>query len=384
MRIFVVSEGFPEPPKFNTGIFAWDQAKALKSIGLEVAFLVLDCRSLRRWRRWGYRYFFCEGIPVFRMDVPLGKIPDDIFFTFSRKAFSALISKAIEALGKPDIIHAHFMKTGVSISVASKKLCIPFIITEHSSQVFKGRLSDASKKYTSEAYQRAAAVIAVSQGLARVIQQQYDITHVQVIPNILDTSLFTYQVKERNWKDVRIVSAGNLVTSKRHDMTIHALAALLPEHPHLKLTICGEGPQRSRLEDLIARLGVEQQVNLTGHISRQELAEIFRFSDFFVLPSSFETFGLVYAEAIAAGLPVIATRCGGPEDFVNKDNGILIEVDNQKALENAMRDMIIDFPFYHISINAALVQEYFSPQTITAKLVRVYCNLQEKSEEKKV
>ncbi|NLV58446.1 MAG: glycosyltransferase family 4 protein, partial [Clostridiales bacterium] len=133
MKVFVVSEGYPEPSNTNLGIFAWDQAKALKAIGVDVAFLVLDCRSIRRWRRWGYQHFMAEGIPVFRIDVPLGKIPDDIFLWFSKRAFNVLIQKAMQQVGRPDILHAHFMKTGASVVEASKRYGIPLVITEHSS-----------------------------------------------------------------------------------------------------------------------------------------------------------------------------------------------------------------------------------------------------------
>lgn len=372
MRVFVVSEGFPDPNSKGIGIFEWDQAKALKESGLDVAFLVLDCRSIRRWRRWGYSAFEADGIPVFRMDVPLGRLPDKLFLGISRKAFASLLRKAVSRLGKPGILHAHFMKTGASAAPAANEMGIPFVITEHSSLIFIGKLSEAGKRYAAETYQHASAVIAVSQALCHVINRQYYIANVHVIPNIVDTKLFTHQPVNRTWKEIRVVSAGNLIASKRHDLTIRAVAKLVPEYPDIQLTICGEGPERESLERLVSSLGIEKHIKLTGHISRQELAVIFQSSDYFVLPSSFETFGLVYVEAMAAGLPVIATACGGPEDFVDSSNGILISVDDQQAYNEAMLRMAKEHSKYDRAEISQHIRERFSSKVIAQQLLQVY------------
>lgn len=376
MKVFVVSEGYPEPSNTNLGIFAWDQTKALKESGLDVAFLVLDCRSFRRWRRWGYSAFEAEGIPVFRMDVPLGRLPDKLFLGASRKAFASLLRKTVSRLGKPDILHAHFMKTGASAAPAANEMGIPFVMTEHSSLILKGNISEAGKLFATATYQNASAVIAVSQALCQVIKQQYHRANVHVISNIVDTNVFTHQPVNRNCKEIRLVSAGNLIASKRHNMTIQAIAKLVPEYPDIQLTICGEGPERESLERLVSSLGIEKHIKLTGHISRQELAGILLSSDIFVLPSSFETFGLVYVEAMAAGLPVIATKCGGPEDFINTENGLLIPCDDLPALIKAIQQMIAMHNTYDKQKLQRDVIKHFSSTVIAEKLLSIYKHLQ--------
>lgn len=90
---------------------------------------------------------------------------------------------------------------------------------------------------------------------------------------------------------------------------------------------------------MIAEYKLTEQIFLMGLRDRKEIAKRMHESDCFVLASKLETFGVAYIEALAAGLPVIATNCGGPEEFVHKDNGILIEVNDAQGLTDAMLKM---------------------------------------------
>ena len=102
------------------------------------------------------------------------------------------------------------------------------------------------------------------------------------------------------------------------------------------LYIIGEGHLHPNLQKMINTFGLNEQIKLLGMMNRNEIGQIMQKSDAFVLASRVETFGVVYIEAMLAGLPVIATACGGPEEFVDEDNGILIPVDNVELLAKAM------------------------------------------------
>lgn len=371
MKVFIVSEGFPTPGKASAGIFAWDQAKALKAIGVDVTFLVLDCRSIRRWRRWGYQHFITEGIPVFRIDVPLGKIPDGIFLWFSKRAFVALIRKAMQQVGKPDILHAHFLKTGASVVMASKRHGIPLVITEHSSWLNKQNISARIVARFQPAYSHADKVIAVSKPLEKSMHRHFGIK-ATTIHNMTDTDLFTFSATQRGWKEVRVVTCGGLIKRKRHDMTIRAFANLLKEYHNAQLKVLGGGPEMENLKQLCEQLDCEKNVQFFGTVDRSTIAKEFQESDFFVLPSALETFGVVYIEAMAAGLPVIATACGGPEDFVDSSNGILISVDDQQAYNEAMLRMAKEHSKYDRAEISQHIRERFSSKVIAQQLLQVY------------
>ena len=125
------------------------------------------------------------------------------------------------------------------------------------------------------------------------------------------------------------------------DLTIEAFIDAFKGSDKVFLTIFGEGPERQKLEELVRINKMEKQIKLMGMQSRKVIADYLKECDCFVLASQTETFGVVYIEAMASGLPVIATKCGGPESFVNEENGVLIPVDNKDALVTAMKICIV-------------------------------------------
>ena len=150
---------------------------------------------------------------------------------------------------------------------------------------------------------------------------------------------------------------------------LHAFAAL---HGEPRLIIFGDGPESGALRTLCAELGLYSRVSFRGHCPREELAEAYAAADCFVLASRSETFGVAYIEAMAAGLPVIATRCGGPEDFVTEENGILIPVDDESALIDAMERMMLRREDYDSAAISADIRRKFAPETIAARLTELY------------
>jgi glycosyltransferase involved in cell wall biosynthesis len=107
--------------------------------------------------------------------------------------------------------------------------------------------------------------------------------------------------------------------------------------------------------------------------AREEMAREYSNADCFALASRCETFGVAYAEAMAAGLPVIATRCGGPEDFVNSNCGLLVKTDDDEAMAEAMADMVSNSKSrYSPSAIRAQVESSFAPEVIAGELIDVY------------
>jgi glycosyltransferase involved in cell wall biosynthesis len=138
------------------------------------------------------------------------------------------------------------------------------------------------------------------------------------------------------------------------------------------LDIVGDGPARTDYERLKAELELGDKVIFHGAKAKQEVAEFVRQADLFVLPSLFETFSLATAEALAAGTPVLATRCGGPEEFITEDVGMLVPPGNASALCKGldyMLDHLETFSSEHISSYA---RNRFSPQTVGDKVHRLY------------
>ena len=153
------------------------------------------------------------------------------------------------------------------------------------------------------------------------------------------------------------------------DVTIKAFKLFYRENPNSSLTIVGDGPQRENLEKLVRSENLSDCVTFCGRLTRDRIKEVFDKSDCFVLASKGETFGVVYIEAMAAGLPVIATKCGGPEGFVNDSNGVLVEINDVEKLADAMQE--ISLKSYNPDKLNRFCLENFAPEVIANKLTEL-------------
>ena len=97
--------------------------------------------------------------------------------------------------------------------------------------------------------------------------------------------------------------------------------------------------------------------------------------DTFVLASRYETFGVVYIEALACGKPVIATKCGGPNSIVNENNGYLVNIDDIEALSNSMKLMFQNIENYDARLIRKECEKKYNPQVIASELEEIYLNL---------
>jgi len=139
----------------------------------------------------------------------------------------------------------------------------------------------------------------------------------------------------------QIVSAGRLVREKGFDLLISAIGRLAQRNRDCQLTIYGDGPEKARLEAQIVAEGLSDQVRLAGHVADPGAA--MAGADLFVLASRREGFGNVLVEAMHQGLPVLATRCGGPDSFISDgENGWLVPPGDAQILATRIDDLLAD------------------------------------------
>ena len=379
--ILEISWGCPGKRYPLNGIFQFDQAAALRDIGLNVVFGALDLRSVRRWRKWGVSRREHKGIPVYEYSFPCGPLKPDIKYRIQDRGFTKLIAQVEKRYGKPAVIHVHTCQQAISVKDYCDCNDIPYVITEHITHVDEGGEIELRKKTV---LHDAKQVIAVSNALGRDLKRVYDVDSI-TIPNIVDLSEFKYNGESKNDTErvtdhtiskkrlgdsdeasdqsidmsaldhpIRFISAASMNYGKGFDILIKAYASLIGSSPGVNistgdpsdlagryhLTIMGDGPEALHIKQMASELSIPgESITFTGTYTRDEFARELAVSDIFVLPSRSETFGLVYAEALASGVPVIATKCGGPEDYIDDTNGILVPVDDAEALACAMRTM---------------------------------------------
>lgn len=372
MYVLIVSRGVPSDNDPLNGVFEFDQAKAIASeTEFKVVYISLDFRSIRRKRKLGYYKYTRDGINIYCLSLPIGPIYYKLFYIIGKWATMFLFKRIRKEFGLPEVVHAHFTVYSGIASIIKRKYKIPFIVTEHSSLVTKPILSKSTKFWVRKSYPFADIIIAVSRSLSKNILDKFNFKSI-VINNVLDTKSFSFLPKVNN-KEFQFVAVGNLVYGKGYDVLIKAFSRLNSNNVILK--IIGAGPLKDELEKLISDLKLTDKVFLLGRLNRNQINDNFQESDVFVLASRGETFGVSYIEAMAAGLPVIATKCGGPDEFVNSENGCLVLIDDENSLFNAMNFIIENIGTFDRESISRSIKEIYSPSYISSQLSRVYKDL---------
>ena len=223
-----------------------------------------------------------------------------------------------------DLIDAHyFYPDGVAAAWLSRRLGKPLTITARGSDInLIGGLA-VPRRMMLWASRQAQQCIGVSQALVdRMRALGMPGGRLQTMRNGVDLALFRPQPRAQARRKLGydgaplLLSVGNLLPLKGHDLCIDALAELLPNHPDARLLIAGSGPEAGRLRQHAQTRGVKDRVHLVGSIAHAELVHWYSAADVLLLASSREGWPNVLLEAMACGTPVIATGVGGVPELV--------------------------------------------------------------------
>jgi glycosyltransferase involved in cell wall biosynthesis len=283
----------------------------------------------------------------------------------------------IKENGKPDLIHVHILlRTGILGWWYSKKFNIPYIVTEHWSGYITGAFEKKNfiyKKLSLFVLKSTSKIIVVSPSLkTELIQRGISEEKIEIIPNVVESLKNNNSTKINNDKTI-ILSVADLVDDIKRISDVIDVISKLDNKENIEYHIIGDGIDRERLETTAKRKGVlNSVVFFLGRKTNEEVLEIINSCDFLVTNSTIETFSVVTAEALLAGKPVIATRCGGPEYFVNKSNGILIKSRNRNELADAIKIMISTYSNYDPERLKQGVTDKFNSYKIGMQLKKVY------------
>lgn len=344
MHTLVLPSYYPTAHQPTLGVFFREQVLALRDSGVDLGVVYAEGRSLRTARPsdLGQSHF-----QVLWDDD--GRVP-----TLRRKGWNTLAQtlpgaaawvRQMEGLslryvrerGLPDVIHAHnALWGGVAAARVAAAIGRPYVVTEHSSAFLTGSLTNRERFAAEATYLGAAKVLSVSRSLARAMERLTTVRSTIVVPNTVDTAFFSLPRAARQREPLVVLSIGNLTPNKGFDSLLAAFATLRVGRSQAVLEIGGEGPEQHRLESMARRLGVGSRVRFLGQLSRVEVRDAMWRANAFVLASRLETFGVVLIEALATGLPVISTGCGGPEDIIVPEVGVLLAPGDEQGLADAM------------------------------------------------
>lgn len=368
------------------GIFQHQQAQVLKSKGFNVGVISAGFVPYKK-NFFSYPYNLFEvdnGVNIYRLYkktfIP-GRITTKFLWKYLLRLHIQLFDKYIKEQGVPDIIHAHnCLFAGLSALAIKKIYNIPYIITEHNSAYKTGLFTKHEAIFTKAVLKNANKITVVSTELGKLLEKLFGEVASPNYPifNIID-NMFEREDNvskhPNNKKIFTFLSIGSLDINKNHIDLLKAFASKFKGNSKVKLKIGGDGNLKNYLKNKSYELGIIEQVTFMGLLSRDNVLYEMQNCDVFVLPSIVETFGVVLIEALSLGKPVIATRCGGPEDIVTPTNGILVPTKQINQLAEAMHYLYLNIDkFDPISIRKNCLLN-FGQDAFVNRLQNIYKNV---------
>jgi teichuronic acid biosynthesis glycosyltransferase TuaC len=244
-----------------------------------------------------------------------------------------------------DVIHAHgALPCGHAAALLSRYLGIPFVVTVHGLDAFSSRQvsgwSGAScERVSRQVFADARRVIGVSRHVCDEVQNGTGGRPATlVVYNGVDPALF---MPGGDPAPPAILTVGNMIPTKGHDVIVRAFAVLAPDFPELTWEVIGDGPELNRIHALAEQLGVIARIRFRGRQNRAEVAEACRRCTLFALPSRYEGLGCVYLEAMASGKAAIGCEGQGIEEVIrHRDNGWLVPPNGLEELIEGLRVLL--------------------------------------------
>lgn len=348
MHILFLPSWYPANPNDLSGTFFREQAMALADTGVDVGVIAPSLRSLRRPLDAAFggsrlRKEIDHGVHTYRASA--AHLTPRLWRPTARRIANLadrMFVQYVADRGMPDVLHVHAALPIAQAAIdISRKHSIPLVYSEHSTAFARGLVSSAGVALAGRLARHATCSFAVSKPFAGFLEQKLDLPggSVRVMPNSVHVSFLTHALTTSGDGRVRFLHVSMLDAKKNVSALLEAFSTAFGGNDRFALVIGGDGPTRPALEQLANTLGIAGQVTFLGRLSRDDVVTAMSMADVFVLPSKFETFGVVVIEALAMGLRVIATRCGGPEDILENGDGLLVPVDDRAALASAMTQL---------------------------------------------
>ena len=373
MNIVVISRGIPSKRDAQWGGFEFDQAKALANMGHKVIVASVDTRFRFYWRSFGLTEGEKNGIKTYNMffcpTAVSGLLGRKFKEYIMRRQWLRMVEVIHARMEHVDVIYAHYLFNAYYAVQCMQSLHAPVVAMEHWSALNREPIAKEVVRMADYTYPRLAQLLAVSQPLKERIQNRFGIP-ATVVHNMVGKE-FKYTASQPN-KLFTFITVGSLFPVKNHALLVSALAKLNLPQKEWQLIIVGEGKERIPLQAQIAGAGLSDNIHLVGLKDKQTIAQLLNSSHVFVLPSRSENFSVAVLEALACGLPVVASICGGIRECIDDKNGLLFEVDDTDGLAQCLKYMFEHYGNYNRKAIADDCLARFSPEIIAGQLKDIF------------
>lgn len=273
---------------------------------------------------------------------------------------------------KPDIVHVQSIGSGVPAYLIKKILKKPYTVWGRGSDVYlPGRFIRVTRNLV---LQNADAILVLTEDMRKKMTE-FTSRNIYIVPNGINLEQFNDRSQNlvKNGSTKNILFVGRLHPVKGVQYLIEAMEYVLKKVPNCNLILVGDGVDRARLETLSVQLGIKKSVHFVGIVPHEKVRIFMQQADIFVLPSLSEGFPGVILEAMACGLPIVATRVGGVVDIVNDgSNGYLVDVKDSKTVADRIILLLQDNEMrVKMSVNNRRMVEIYKWDEVTAILEKI-------------
>jgi len=341
MRVLTLTPFYPTASDDANGCFVAEPLRQLEDFG--VASSVVAVQPLHRAKEES------NAIAPIATWVRYPSIPSGIGLASAGAFLYASLISQIRKLHRSqpiDLIHAHAaLPCGHAAVLLSRELRIPYVVSVHGLDAFfdnqvRGFAGAWCKRVAQFVYRSASRVICISDKVSRQVGDSAAVAaNTRVIYNSVDTKTFCPASSDS--LPHTILSVGNLIPIKGHELLLRALGCVLPRYPYISCEIIGDGSEHQRLARLAHECNLADKVRFLGRQSRKQVADAMRRCVLFALPSRYEALGCVYLEAMSTEKPVIGCRGQGIDEIIRHgSNGWLVEPDNLQELISALSTLL--------------------------------------------
>lgn len=372
------------PPRIVGGIARHCEglAKALVKMGHSIYVITLDFPGAPQYEE-------VEGVKIYRTSVELGH-PSFIAWVF---IFNHFMEKRIAMLSRDvkfDMIHIHDWLVALSGIAAKHYLKTPLVLTLHSTEVGRAFSLNNPDSYLIDGIEwwatyESKRVIVTSNSMKREVEEHFHLpqSKIDVIPNAIDASKYDVKVDRGAVKrrygiapDDRVVLfVGRLVPQKGVEYLIKATSKIVSNHPNTRIVIVGDGWLKEHLWSLTLLNEYNHKISFLGFLSDSELIELTLSSDVLVVPSTYEPFGIVALEGMAAGVPVVASNVGGLAEIIEHDRtGVLVYAGDPNSIAWGVNKILSDSNYARWLVENAKkkIREMYSWDAVARRTVEAY------------
>jgi len=383
MKLLWLPSWYPNKTDPFAGDFIQRHARAVAAYQpVQVIFIVKDEKCVNRVHiEQTVTGNLHETIAYYRpLKTHIAPVDKLISFLQYRLTARKLVTAYIKENGKPALTHVHVaLWAGITALWLKRRYHIPYLVTEHWTGYDK---SSEDNVYTRDFFfrhcirkvlQNAEMLLPVSNRLGKLITGSFANIPFRVVPNVVDTSRFTFSTHAMQPPVYRFIHVSALNYQKNPEAILRVFAKLISRITNTELVMVG--PATPQLVLLAEQLKIESRIRWTSAIAYEAVALEDQQASSMVMFSRYENLPCAILEGLCCGLPVIATRTGGIPEIINDSNGLLVESGNEKELLEAMLFMIEKDQQYDRNLISKKASAQFSYAVAGKQLEDIYQDL---------